>query len=112
MEEIRRANRLWASDSVFARETLLIPVETTTGAATTTTLGAGAFSSADSGNSSDSSTTEEGPSAIMRESRPHRPHVTVPTDQSDSSPSEFLCKIDSAIARTKHQVNKINSNSQ
>ncbi|XP_059474755.1 lysM and putative peptidoglycan-binding domain-containing protein 1 [Neocloeon triangulifer] len=112
MEQIRRANRLWTGDSLFVRETLLIPVPCEEAAKGSTPGSTGAFSSADSGNSSDSSSPEENSSAILRESRPHTTSVPTPCDRSETSPSEFLCKIDTAIAHTKHQVNKFQSKSQ
>jgi hypothetical protein len=58
MEQIRRANRLWASDSLFVRETLLIPVPLDDDATTSSVLTPNGFS-ADSGNSSDSSPDDQ-----------------------------------------------------
>ncbi|KAF4518380.1 hypothetical protein B566_EDAN007108 [Ephemera danica] len=105
MEQIRRANRLWASDSLFVRETLLIPAEGEAAAAAAV-VSPGGFS-ADSGHSSDDGGSSGSEPAILREEPPRRVSAPVVTrDQSDASLEDFLGKIDTAIARTKYQVAK------
>lgn len=88
-EEIRRANRLWANDSIFLREFLLIP-------SSSGTESAGAVSP--SNDHSDGASTAEVPK-------------NGEIDQEDSY-SDFLVKIDCAIATTKSQVITAQGNSE
>ncbi|XP_054259174.1 lysM and putative peptidoglycan-binding domain-containing protein 2-like isoform X2 [Macrosteles quadrilineatus] len=80
-EQIRRANRLWTNDSLFLRETLLVPVHSE---------GASSPSEIVLGDSSLSS-----PSSISNNNN---------SVDSDSSYNDFLCKIDCSIANTRSQV--------
>jgi len=85
MEQVRRINRLWASDSLFLREYLLIPV-------------------------SDNSEflTGAGPTISHNHSE-----VTSPTNSSfEEDVDSFLVKIDSSIANTKKEVKKAQGNSE
>lgn len=92
MEQIRRANRLWASDSLFLRETLLIPVELE--------------------NSSDvvcktSTTTVTTPlSSSSSSSQIHSNYYD------NENVNDFLVKIDASIANTKEEVKKVQGNSE
>ncbi|XP_075222366.1 lysM peptidoglycan-binding domain-containing protein red [Lycorma delicatula] len=88
-EQIRRANRLWANDSLFLRETLLIPVP------------------------SDSLSS---PSEVLlfepqSQSQPISPS-TPENNGVENNYSDFLLKIDSAIANTKSQVMLAQGNSE
>lgn len=89
IEQIRRVNKLWASDSLFLREFLLIP------------------------SSEPSHSAQEGTS-IKAENNPVK--VTSPTSNSsfdcDDNIDEFLNKIDAAIATTKEDVKKTTKNSE
>lgn len=88
-EQIRRANRLWANDSLFLRESLLIPVP---------------FGSASS------------PSEVILNESPSSPSAVVNNNNnktdSDVSYNDFLVKIDCAIANTKSQVLLAQGNSE
>ncbi|KAF5274093.1 hypothetical protein FQR65_LT04491 [Abscondita terminalis] len=79
MEQIRRLNRLWASDSLFLRESLLIPVTEST-----------SFSNTAAPSLSHSLSEPEG-------------NIS-PT--SDDEVLNFLDKIDNSIASTKAEVKK------
>ncbi|KRT82406.1 hypothetical protein AMK59_4519, partial [Oryctes borbonicus] len=80
MEQIRRINRLWASDSLFLREHLLIPVNDNT-----------PITSPTSGISTIAST-------------PSTSHLSSENDDVDVN--QFLGKIDASIASTKEEVRK------
>ncbi|PSN55169.1 hypothetical protein C0J52_00594 [Blattella germanica] len=89
MEQIRRVNRLWASDSLFLRESLLIPVSRPDVALS--------------------------PSSDVMDEDFRTPSITGSTSNSDSedrSLSDILVKIDSSIANTKTQVKKSIGNSE
>ncbi|KAJ8972966.1 hypothetical protein NQ317_019313 [Molorchus minor] len=84
IEQIRRANKLWASDSLFLREFLLIP-------------------------STEPHTSSSSESAVVSPSS-----ATSPTMGSfdEDSIDEFLHKIDASIASTKEEVKKTSVNSE
>ncbi|KAJ8937571.1 hypothetical protein NQ318_023101 [Aromia moschata] len=86
IEQIRRANKLWASDSLFLREFLLIP---STDAQTPTT--------------SEPAPPIVSPSAVSS-------HSVGSFD--DDNIDEFLNKIDASIASTKEEVKKTTVNSK
>ena len=90
MEQIRRANRLWANDSLFLRKSLLIPV---------------------SGDSLSS------PSEIVRLEPGEQASTTNNNNNnkavnSDPTYNDFLVKIDCSIASMKNQVMLSQDNSQ
>lgn len=91
MEQIRRANRLYASDSLFLREHLLIPVP------------------ADNQNLASPTTPDlvNTPSSSQTSSQ-----VTSPTSYDNENIAEFLVKIDASIANTKEEVKKTQGNSE
>lgn len=86
MEQIRRSNRLWASDSLFLREHLLIP-------------------------SNDSSITSPSSEIFSTISTPSTSQLS-PENCEDVDVNEFLCKIDASIANTKEEVKKSQGNSE
>ncbi|KAJ8924395.1 hypothetical protein NQ315_007191 [Exocentrus adspersus] len=86
IEQIRRANKLWASDSLFLREYLLIPSDTATPIA------------------SEQATPVVSPSAVTS--------PTISGSFDDDNIDEFLHKIDAAIATTKEEVKKTTINSE
>lgn len=96
MEKIRRANRLFASDSLFLREYLLIPV------------------------TKDSPFYENGEKVTDPAPPLHRASIAgmPPRDFSPSSPDErktfddFLNRLDSSIADIKKHVEKTKENSE
>lgn len=90
-EQIRRANRLFANDSLFLREYLMIPVPDTDGLL--------------------SSTGSAGASLISSPASPMSPSSTENGFSDEHSIDEFLDKIDSSIASTKNQVQKVQGNS-
>ncbi|XP_065168895.1 lysM and putative peptidoglycan-binding domain-containing protein 2-like isoform X2 [Atheta coriaria] len=94
MEQIRRANRLFASDSLFLREHLLIPVTETTSTTDITIV-------------SPASSSHEHDSELGANSR-----VTSPSYDEDEDVNDFLGKIDAAIASTKADVKKIHKKSE
>ncbi|XP_076246737.1 lysM peptidoglycan-binding domain-containing protein red [Calliopsis andreniformis] len=91
-EQIRRVNRLWASDSLFLREHLLIPISSES----PLTL------SVDSTNETDHSTVQSvsSPSSIAS------------SIDDDSSVNDFLAKMDSSIANAKREVKRTQGNSE
>lgn len=85
IEQIRRVNRLWASDSLFLKEFLLIPV-------------------------TDTSTTSSEPTPpVVSPTQISSPISNTSFD--DDNVEEFLGKIDAAIANTKKEVKKTQHNS-
>ncbi|XP_058789844.1 lysM and putative peptidoglycan-binding domain-containing protein 2 [Phymastichus coffea] len=91
-EQIRRVNRLWASDSLFLREHLLIPV--------------GADSQLSVSNAVNSmpesfDTTASSPSSVSSS-----------IDDENSSVNDFLAKMDSSIASVKKEIKKVQGNSE
>ncbi|KAL3287891.1 hypothetical protein HHI36_002347 [Cryptolaemus montrouzieri] len=90
IEQIRRANRLWASDSLFLKEFLLIPVPL------------------------DVSMNNMSPASISSTSTPTlSPLQSVHQSYEDEDTiDKFLGKIDASIATTKAEVKKTQSNSE
>ncbi|XP_046740577.1 lysM and putative peptidoglycan-binding domain-containing protein 2 isoform X5 [Diprion similis] len=93
-EQIRRANRLWASDSLFLREYLLIPVP----GDINTSLG------------NDSTLPSGGESSQGIESITSPSSITSSIDD-ESSVDDFLAKMDSSIASMKKEVKRAQGNS-
>ncbi|OAD61333.1 LysM and putative peptidoglycan-binding domain-containing protein 1 [Eufriesea mexicana] len=89
-EQIRRVNRLWASDSLFLREHLLIPINP------------------ESPLSLDN-TEEIEHNVVQNVSSPSS--VTSSIDD-DSSFNDFLAKMDSSIANAKREVKRTQGNSE
>ncbi|KAL0104621.1 hypothetical protein PUN28_017394 [Cardiocondyla obscurior] len=90
-EQIRRINRLYASDSLFLREHLLIPVST----------------------DSPVSVCNDEPTASQEHDVP--PNVSSPSSISssigdESSVNDFLAKMDSSIANAKKEVKRTQGN--
>ncbi|GJQ66298.1 hypothetical protein Trydic_g4344 [Trypoxylus dichotomus] len=83
MEQIRRINRLWASDSLFLREHLLIPIN--------------------------DNTLITSPASEVS-SMPSTSHLTSENDDVDVN--QFLGKIDASIANTKEEVRKTQGHSE
>ncbi|XP_046479190.2 lysM and putative peptidoglycan-binding domain-containing protein 2 isoform X4 [Neodiprion pinetum] len=92
-EQIRRANRLWASDSLFLREYLLIPVPGDINASL------GNYSILPSGAES-----SQGIESITSPSS-----ITSSIDD-ESSVDDFLAKMDSSIASMKKEVKRAQGN--
>jgi hypothetical protein len=93
MEQIRRVNRLWASDSLFLRQSLMIPVSRPDVAMT----------------------SSDDPAVDNVEDMYSPGSITGSLSNSDSeerSISDFLVKIDTSIANTKSQVKKSVGNSE
>lgn len=88
MEELRRINRLWASDSIFLRRHLMIPLPET----------------------SPSDSRACAPAAPLSDARLDDDEEERDKDADD--PLSFLCKIDSAIASTKAEMKKTRRNSE
>lgn len=91
-EQIRRVNRLYASDSLFLRDTLKVPV---------TKEIANSFEVNNHSNSG--STSETLTSSISTDSF---------TDEEEKSMHDFLGKIDNSIAITRAQVKQVQENSK
>lgn len=87
MEQIRRVNRLWASDSLFLREHLLIPSNDNNAIMSPT---------------SDLSSVASTPSTSQLS----------PSNREDVDVNEFLGKIDASIASTKEEVRKAQGQSE
>ncbi|XP_018322894.1 lysM and putative peptidoglycan-binding domain-containing protein 2 isoform X2 [Agrilus planipennis] len=96
MEDIRRANRMYTSDSLFLKEYLLIPIPEDSPFA--------AFSE------SQSNITSPPSEASSSSSRP--PSVSSPSYIDNDDVSHFLSKIDSSIANTKAEVRKSSGHSE
>ncbi|XP_066992918.1 lysM and putative peptidoglycan-binding domain-containing protein 2 [Anabrus simplex] len=88
MEQIRRVNRLWASDSLFLREMLLIPVPL------------------------DLAMNSSNNQLLFDVNSVHSPGTPDSSQEEESSISDFLVKIDTSIANTKSQVKKSQGNSE
>lgn len=89
MEEIRRVNQLWASDSLFLRESLLIPVSTL-----------------------DTAVSPSDDLVVDSVEDLHSPRSMSNSDSEERSVRDFLVKIDTSIANTKSQVKKSVGNSE
>lgn len=91
-EQIRRVNRLWASDSLFLREHLFIPVN-----------------SENTLSMSFDSTNETEHNAVQSVSSPSSIASSV---DDDSTVNDFLAKMDSSIANAKREVKRTQGNSE
>ncbi|KZC09557.1 LysM and putative peptidoglycan-binding domain-containing protein 1 [Dufourea novaeangliae] len=91
-EQIRRVNRLWASDSLFLREHLLIPLN-----------------SENPWSLSIDDTNENEHNAIQSVSSPSSISSSI---DDDSSVNDFLAKMDSSIANAKRKVKHTQGNSE
>ncbi|XP_033228180.1 lysM and putative peptidoglycan-binding domain-containing protein 2 isoform X2 [Belonocnema kinseyi] len=91
-EQIRRANRLWATDSLFLREYLLIPVP---------------VDNPLSMQSNDASTESESNHTMASTSRSSS--MASSLDQ-ESSVDDFLARMDSSIASVKKEVKRAQGN--
>ncbi|XP_011160866.1 lysM and putative peptidoglycan-binding domain-containing protein 2 isoform X2 [Solenopsis invicta] len=90
-EQIRRINRLWASDSLFLREHLLIPV------------------------SADSPASTCNNELVASEEHDVPPNISSPSSISspigdESSVNDFLAKMDTSIANAKREVKRAQGN--
>ncbi|XP_011685726.1 PREDICTED: lysM and putative peptidoglycan-binding domain-containing protein 2 isoform X2 [Wasmannia auropunctata] len=90
-EQIRRINRLWASDSLFLREHLLIPV------------------------SADSPASTCNDESVTSEEHDVPPNISSPSSVSssigdESSVNDFLAKMDTSIANAKRDVKRAQGN--
>ncbi|XP_011261811.1 lysM and putative peptidoglycan-binding domain-containing protein 2 isoform X2 [Camponotus floridanus] len=89
-EQIRRINRLWASDSLFLREHLLIPIN------------------------ADNSASVCNNESVAPEEHDIPPNVSSPSSISsiddESSVGDFLAKMDSSIANVKKEVKRAQGN--
>ncbi|XP_029159883.1 lysM and putative peptidoglycan-binding domain-containing protein 2 isoform X2 [Nylanderia fulva] len=89
-EQIRRINRLWASDSLFLREHLLIPINT------------------------DSSASICNNESVAPEEHDIPPNISSPSSISpiddESSFNDFLAKMDTSIANTMKEVERAQGN--
>ncbi|XP_015593705.1 lysM and putative peptidoglycan-binding domain-containing protein 2 isoform X2 [Cephus cinctus] len=93
MEQIRRVNRLWASDSLFLREHLLIPVS-----------GDNPIPSQHDGSvSSESDATQNMTSS--------QSSISLSMDD-EGSINDFLAKMDTSIANMKQEVKRAQGNSE
>lgn len=112
-EQIRRANTLWANDSLFLRKILLIPspsgpssnggLETPVNVLQSTSTGS--HQSHHNNNNNNNNINQQGESSCS--------HVDVTEERTkEESYSDFLVKIDCAIASTKSQVMVAHDNSQ
>lgn len=90
MEQIRRANRLFASDSLFLREHLLIPVP---------------IDSIDK----QSLTSPTSPESVTTS---NTSRINSPTAYDSENINDFFVKIDAAIVSTKEEVKKTQGSSQ
>lgn len=89
MEQIRRVNRLWASDSLYLRESLMIPVSRP-----------------------DVSVTLSDNPVLDDAEDMYSPSSMSNSDSEERSIRDFLVKIDTSIANTKSQVKKSVGNSE
>lgn len=89
MEHIRRANRLFAQDSLFLREYLMIPVDRETSAKF---------------NESKSASSEPRVSEEPKRDERDSDAMLSPDEESKKSIEDFLGKIDSTLAKTRKFV--------
>lgn len=114
-EQIRRINRLWASDSLFLREHLLIPVGVDSPASTCN----------DESAASDEHDISPNVSRVYKKLHSKKYLVTISTCLQISSPSsislsiddessvnDFLAKMDTSIANVKREVKRAQGNSE
>lgn len=102
-EQIRRANRLWTNDSLFLRESLLIPVPSES-------LSSPSEIFSDASTSPCSQSLSPTPQSFSPTPQSFSP--TSPQENGiDDNYNDFLNKIDSAIANTKSQVMLAQGNS-
>lgn len=83
MEDIKRENRMWTTDSLFLRESLEIPVQS----------------------------SEAGTNGTHREPSPNSPQRTLSLDtsrQDEENIRDFLGRIDTSIKKTKSQIKELN----
>lgn len=92
-EQIRRVNRLWASDSLFLREYLLIPV------------------SPDSPLASSTESTIPSDSECNTNQNISSPSVLSPLND-ESSADDFLAKMDTCIANVKKEIKRAQGSSE
>ena len=114
MEQIRRVNRLLMTDSIFIRQSLLIPVEAETldslGTNTVTTTTTKATRSHSLDIQPEASTSSSGSiTSSMTSSRSIEP--IDPDEDSRRDVEDFLSKVDSAIALTKKSLEKTRKHS-
>lgn len=115
MEQIRRANRLFANDSLFLREFLMIPVDKDSAYYPKDAERPHSFqirSNSIAGSSSSSSKDQlDSPNSPNRSSLDSLATLTSPDEEQRKNMEEFLDKIDSSIATSKkfvQQQQKIN----
>ncbi|XP_046397597.1 lysM and putative peptidoglycan-binding domain-containing protein 2 [Ischnura elegans] len=109
MEQIRRINRLWASDSLFLRENLLIPTPDHQRELSTPELEAALASPLSSFEFLASASQDPATSPIMREcvASESQENVSAQRTEDEKSVLQFLGEIDNSIAHTKNMVKKI-----
>lgn len=95
MEQIRRVNKIWANDSLFLRETLLIPVPSSNPELCSLTNTNGVSPGVVDGGS-----TSSGRANSLTE----RLSDGNECDKSNQSIADILVRIDSSIAQTRNQV--------
>ncbi|CAG9760215.1 unnamed protein product [Ceutorhynchus assimilis] len=101
IEQIRRANKLWASDSLFLRESLLIPQPENAN-----------IDLQSSPESSQTSFTLTSPSAESLNQNVASCSTTRSLSFEEENISDFLSKIDASIANTKEVVQKVTRTSE
>ncbi|KAL2735104.1 lysM and putative peptidoglycan-binding domain-containing protein 1 [Vespula maculifrons] len=101
-EQIRRVNRLWASDSLFLREYLLIPVSTDSPLASSVECAAY--------NDSECNSTQNA-SKFYNYDLILIPSVISPLDD-ESSADDFLAKMDTCIANVKKEIKRTQGSSE
>lgn len=102
IEQIRRANKLWASDSLFLREYLLIPQSDNA-------------NEAQSPSETQSTSSQSSLASPSTENLNQNRMSTASSTRSsfdDENISDFLSKIDASIASTKEVVKKVTNSSE
>ncbi|XP_057338347.1 lysM and putative peptidoglycan-binding domain-containing protein 2 [Microplitis mediator] len=94
-EQIRRINRLWASDSLFLRESLLVPAPVQINSAST----------------SSSCSNNDGIAECNESDYCQDPSANTVSSDEDSSINNFLARMDSSIASVKKDIQKTQGNS-
>lgn len=103
IEQIRRANKLWASDSLFLREFLLIPQADNAN---------GLQSPEAQSTSSQSSIASPSMENLNQNNRMSMGSSTRSDSFDEENISDFLSKIDASIASTKQVVQKVANSSE
>ncbi|XP_043221970.1 lysM and putative peptidoglycan-binding domain-containing protein 1-like isoform X2 [Amphibalanus amphitrite] len=108
MEQLKRANKLWTNDSLALRRTLLVPIPLEPGGEQQAPPAAGAAAVLSASTSLDS--LHSSSSCSTRTNGVPRSGSQTELDRSEQSAADFLSGIDSVIASSRTNVQKLGTN--